>query len=42
MLTVYTRTEDDLDSATGAGLENRSLGACRFVPLIGREGFDER
>jgi hypothetical protein len=24
------------------GLERRTLGACRFVPLIGREGFGER
>jgi protein-L-isoaspartate(D-aspartate) O-methyltransferase len=42
MLTAYTRTEGELDPATGAGLEKRSLGACRFVPLIGREGYDER
>jgi protein-L-isoaspartate(D-aspartate) O-methyltransferase len=32
MLTVFTRTED--------GLDRRELGACRFVPLIGREGFE--
>ena len=42
MLTVFERTGDDLDPATGAGLEKRNLGACRFVPLIGREGFEER
>jgi protein-L-isoaspartate(D-aspartate) O-methyltransferase len=42
MLTVFTRTEGELDPATGAGLERRTLGACRFVPLIGREGFRER
>jgi protein-L-isoaspartate(D-aspartate) O-methyltransferase len=42
MLTAYTRTAGELDPATGAGLEKRSLGACRFVPLIGREGYDER
>jgi protein-L-isoaspartate(D-aspartate) O-methyltransferase len=42
MLTAYRRTEGELDPATGAGLEKRTLGACRFVPLIGREGFDER
>jgi protein-L-isoaspartate(D-aspartate) O-methyltransferase len=42
ILTVYTRTGDEFDPATGAGLEARSLGACRFVPLIGREGFGER
>jgi protein-L-isoaspartate(D-aspartate) O-methyltransferase len=42
MLTVFTRTGEELDPATGAGLERRTLGACRFVPLIGREGFGER
>jgi protein-L-isoaspartate(D-aspartate) O-methyltransferase len=42
MLTVFTRTAGELDPATGAGLERRTLGACRFVPLIGREGFGER
>jgi protein-L-isoaspartate(D-aspartate) O-methyltransferase len=42
ILTVYARTGDELDPLTGEGLEARSLGACRFVPLIGREGFEER
>ena len=42
ILTVYVRTADELDPRTGEGLEARSLGACRFVPLIGREGFEER
>ncbi|HYU61364.1 MAG TPA: protein-L-isoaspartate(D-aspartate) O-methyltransferase [Solirubrobacterales bacterium] len=42
ILTVYTRTGDEVDPESGAGLEARSLGACRFVPLIGREGFGER
>jgi len=42
MLTVFIRTADEVDPATGAGLERRTLGACRFVPLIGREGFGER
>ena len=41
MLTVYVRTGGELDTETGAGLEKRTLGACRFVPLIGREGFTE-
>jgi protein-L-isoaspartate(D-aspartate) O-methyltransferase len=41
ILTVYVRT-GELDPVTGEGLEARSLGACRFVPLIGREGFEER
>jgi len=39
MLTVFTRTATELDASSGQGLERRSLGACRFVPLIGREGF---
>jgi len=42
ILTVYVRTGEELDPLTGEGLEARSLGACRFVPLIGREGFEER
>ncbi len=39
-LTVFVRTGDEIDPETGAGLERISLGPCRFVPLIGREGFD--
>ena len=42
MLTVFRRTGEAVDVATGAGLETASLGATRFVPLIGRAGFDER
>ncbi|HEX2435431.1 MAG TPA: protein-L-isoaspartate(D-aspartate) O-methyltransferase [Solirubrobacterales bacterium] len=42
MLTRFTRVDEDVDPRTGRGLERRSLGACRFVPLIGREGFEER
>jgi protein-L-isoaspartate(D-aspartate) O-methyltransferase len=42
MLTVFTRTQEEIDPSTGVGLEHRTLGACRFVPLIGREGFGER
>jgi protein-L-isoaspartate(D-aspartate) O-methyltransferase len=41
MLTAYIREGEDVDPETGRGLERRSLGACRFVPLIGREGFGE-
>jgi protein-L-isoaspartate(D-aspartate) O-methyltransferase len=41
MLTVFIRSGDDVDPASGRGLERRNLGACRFVPLIGREGFGE-
>jgi protein-L-isoaspartate(D-aspartate) O-methyltransferase len=40
MLTAYRRTATELDPESGIGLERQSLGACRFVPLIGREGFD--
>ncbi len=39
-LTVFVRTGDEIDPETGLGLERISLGPCRFVPLIGREGFD--
>jgi protein-L-isoaspartate(D-aspartate) O-methyltransferase len=42
MLTAFRRTAEEIDPATGQGLERRSLGACRFVPLIGREGFPDR
>jgi protein-L-isoaspartate(D-aspartate) O-methyltransferase len=40
MLTVFRRSAEEIDPATGAGLEVASLGATRFVPLIGRAGFD--
>ena len=41
MLTVLTRAGERVDPRTGEGLARRNLGACRFVPLIGREGFAE-
>ena len=41
MLTVFRRTAEAVDPHTGAGLEVASLGATRFVPLIGRAGFPE-
>jgi protein-L-isoaspartate(D-aspartate) O-methyltransferase len=41
MLTAFTRAGERVDPRTGEGLERRNLGACRFVPLIGREGFAE-
>jgi protein-L-isoaspartate(D-aspartate) O-methyltransferase len=41
ILTVYTRTSEEVDPRTGTGLERRNLGPVRFVPLIGREGFGE-
>jgi protein-L-isoaspartate(D-aspartate) O-methyltransferase len=40
MLTLFRRTGEALDLETGSGLERVVLGACRFVPLIGREGFN--
>ena len=39
MLTVFRRTAERVDPATGEGLEREVIGPCRFVPLIGREGF---
>lgn len=41
ILTVYSRTSEEVDPRTGTGLERRNLGPVRFVPLIGREGFGE-
>jgi protein-L-isoaspartate(D-aspartate) O-methyltransferase len=41
MLTVFRRTAEEIDAATGAGLEREVIGPCRFVPLIGAEGFAE-
>lgn len=41
MLTVFVRVDEHVDTDTGAGLERHNLGGCRFVPLIGREGFEE-
>jgi protein-L-isoaspartate(D-aspartate) O-methyltransferase len=41
MLTVFRRIAQTVDVATGEGLEREVLGPCRFVPLIGTEGFSE-
>jgi protein-L-isoaspartate(D-aspartate) O-methyltransferase len=41
MLTVFRRMGDRVDAATGEGLEREVIGPCRFVPLIGSEGFPE-
>jgi protein-L-isoaspartate(D-aspartate) O-methyltransferase len=41
MLTVFRRIAEEVDVATGAGLEREPIGPCRFVPLIGSEGFSE-
>ena len=41
MLTVFRRLGETVDLATGEGLEREVIGPCRFVPLIGTEGFSE-
>jgi protein-L-isoaspartate(D-aspartate) O-methyltransferase len=41
MLIAYERTGEAPDPATGEGLELTVIGPCRFVPLIGEEGFSE-
>jgi protein-L-isoaspartate(D-aspartate) O-methyltransferase len=40
MLTVFRRDAEEIDAATGEGLERATIGATRFVPLIGRAGFE--
>ena len=39
MLTAFRRLGQDVDPASGAGFERRPIAPCRFVPLIGDEGF---
>ena len=41
MLTVFRRVEGEVDPRTGDGLERTVIGPCRFVPLIGSEGYPE-
>jgi protein-L-isoaspartate(D-aspartate) O-methyltransferase len=41
MLTMYRRISEEFDEVSGDGLERRLIGPCRFVPLIGTEGFPE-
>jgi protein-L-isoaspartate(D-aspartate) O-methyltransferase len=41
ILTVFRRLEGEVDPRTGEGLERRVIGPCRFVPLIGDEGYPE-
>ena len=41
MLTVFRRLGETVDVTTGEGLERDVIGPCRFVPLIGSEGFSE-
>jgi protein-L-isoaspartate(D-aspartate) O-methyltransferase len=41
MLTVFRRIGEHVDASTGEGLDREIIGPCRFVPLIGSEGFPE-
>jgi protein-L-isoaspartate(D-aspartate) O-methyltransferase len=41
MLTVFRRMEEDVDQDAPGGLERTVIGPCRFVPLIGSEGYPE-
>ena len=41
MLTVFRRLDGDIDPETGDGLQRTVIGPCRFVPLIGTEGYPE-
>jgi protein-L-isoaspartate(D-aspartate) O-methyltransferase len=41
MLTAFHRLAEEVDAESGAGLEREVLGPCRFVPLIGAEGFED-
>ncbi len=41
MLTVFERVGEAMDPATGRGIASEVIGPCRFVPLIGAEGFSE-
>jgi protein-L-isoaspartate(D-aspartate) O-methyltransferase len=39
MLTAFRRIADEIDPETGTGIERQPIAPCRFVPLIGDEGF---
>ena len=41
LLTAFRRTGVPLDAVTGEGLQREVIGPCRFVPLIGTEGYAE-
>jgi protein-L-isoaspartate(D-aspartate) O-methyltransferase len=38
-LTAFRRVADEVDLETSTGIERRVIAPCRFVPLIGAEGF---
>jgi protein-L-isoaspartate(D-aspartate) O-methyltransferase len=40
MLTAFRRVADRIDAASGEGIERTVIAPCRFVPLIGDEGFE--
>jgi protein-L-isoaspartate(D-aspartate) O-methyltransferase len=40
MLTAFQRVADRMDPASGEGIEQSVIAPCRFVPLIGDEGFE--
>ena len=39
MLTAFRRLAESIDLESGDGIERRAIAPCRFVPLIGDEGF---
>jgi protein-L-isoaspartate(D-aspartate) O-methyltransferase len=41
MLTAFRRVGGEPHAETGEGLDRRVIGPCRFVPLIGSQGFPE-
>ncbi len=41
VLMAYRRIAETVDVLTGEGLDRDVIGPCRFVPLIGMEGFSE-
>ena len=41
VLTLFRRLDREIDPNTGDGLERVVIGPCRFVPLIGDEGYPE-
>jgi protein-L-isoaspartate(D-aspartate) O-methyltransferase len=40
MLTVFRRLGEDIDLAAAKGIEREVIAPCRFVPLVGDEGFE--
>lgn len=41
MLTAFRRVAEDIDPAAEQGIERRVIAPCRFVPLVGVEGFGD-